>query len=282
MLLGAHISIADGIAESLIKGKKIGCDTIQIFVKSNLQWKARDINKFEIHEFLRNKIETKINPVIAHSSYLINLASYNKRIRNLSIKSFRRELEIARVLKIPYFIFHPGYHKEASLKTGIHLITKALNQIISKDDSKTKILLETTSGQGSSIGYGFEQLAEIISLVNKKKRIGVCLDTCHVFTAGYEIRNRADYEKTLEKFEKIIGIKKIKVFHLNDSRGDLGSKIDRHQHIGKGYLGLEPFRFILNDKRFQNIPMIIETPKNHGYEKDIENLTVLRSLIKNI
>jgi deoxyribonuclease-4 len=200
MLLGAHISIADGIAESLIKGKKIGCDTIQIFVKSNLQWKARDINKFEIHEFLRNKIETKINPVIAHSSYLINLASYNKRIRNLSIKSFRRELEIARVLKIPYFIFHPGYHKEASLKTGIHLITKALNQIISKDDSKTKILLETTSGQGSSIGYGFEQLAEIISLVNKKKRIGVCLDTCHVFTAGYEIRNRADYEKTLEKF----------------------------------------------------------------------------------
>jgi deoxyribonuclease-4 len=282
MLLGAHISIADGIDRSLILGKEIGCNTIQIFVKSNLQWKARDINKFEIQEFLRNKIETKINPVIAHSSYLINLASYNKRIRNLSIKSFRRELEIARVLKIPYFIFHPGYHKEASLKTGIHLIAKALNQIISKDDSKIKILLETTSGQGSSIGYRFEQLAEIISLVNKKKRIGVCFDTCHVFTAGYEIRNKADYEKTLERFEKIIGIKKIKVFHLNDSRGDLGSKIDRHQHIGKGYLGLEPFRFILNDKRFQNIPMIIETPKDHGNEMDIENLTILKSLIKNV
>lgn len=282
MLLGAHISIADGISESVLHGKKIGCNTIQIFVKSNLQWKARDINKFEIQEFLRNKIETKINPVIAHSSYLINLASYNKRIRNLSIKSFRRELEIAQVLEIPYFIFHPGYHKEASLKTGIRLIAKALNQIISKDDYKITILLENTSGQGSSIGYRFEQLADIIDIVNKKKRIGVCFDTCHVFSAGYEIRNREDYEKTFDEFEKIIGIKRLKVFHLNDSKGYLGSKIDRHQHIGKGYLGLEPFRFILNDKRFQNIPMIIETPKDHGNEKDIENLTILKSLIKNV
>lgn len=282
MLLGAHISIADGISESVLQGKKIGCNTIQIFVKSNLQWKARDINKFEIQEFLRNKIETKINPVIAHSSYLINLASSNKRIRNLSTKSFRRELEIAKKLKIPYFIFHPGYHKGAGLEKGIHLIAKALNQIISKDNSKIKILLETTSGQGSSIGYRFEQLSDIINKVNKKKRIGVCFDTCHVFSAGYEIRNIKDYEKTFKKFEKIIGIKRLKVFHLNDSKGDLRSRIDRHQHIGKGYLGLKPFRFILNDKRFQNIPMIIETPKDHGNEMDIENLTVLRSLIKNI
>lgn len=280
MLLGAHISIADGFGESLIRGKNIGCDTIQIFVKSNIQWKARDIENFEIQEFFFNKRETKIDPVIAHSSYLINLASSNKRIRNLSIMSFIKELKIAKELKIQYFIFHPGYHKGAGLRKGIKLIAKALNQIISKDNSRIIILLETTSGQGSSIGYRFEQLAEIISLVNKKKRIGVCFDTCHVFTAGYEIRNRTDSDKTLKKFEKIIGINKLKVFHFNDSKGDLGSRIDRHQHIGKGYLGLEPFRFILNDKRFQNIPMIIETPKNHGYEKDIENLTILRALIK--
>ena len=280
MLLGAHISIADGFGESLIRGKNIGCDTIQIFVKSNIQWKARDIENFEIQEFFFNKRETKIDPVIAHSSYLINLASSNKRIRNLSIMSFIKELKMAKELKIQYFIFHPGYHKGAGLKKGIKLIAKALNQIISKDNSRIIILLETTSGQGSSIGYRFEQLADIINLVNKKRRIGVCFDTCHVFSAGYEIRNRKDYEKTFDEYEKIIGIKRLKVFHLNDSKGDLGSRIDRHQHIGKGYLGLKPFRFILNDKRFQNIPMIIETPKDGGYKKDIENLTILRSLIK--
>lgn len=280
MLLGAHMSIAGGISESLIRGEKIGCDTIQIFVKSNLQWKARDIKNFEIQEFFINKRETKIEPVIAHSSYLINLASSNKRIRNLSIKSFKKELKTAQELKIPYFVFHPGYHKEVGLKVGIRLIAKALNQIILRDNSKITILLETTSGQGSSIGYRFEQLAEMINLVNKKKRIGVCFDTCHVFSAGYEVRNRKDYEKTLEKFEKNIGIKRLKVFHLNDSKGDLGSRIDRHQHIGEGYLGLKPFKFIINDKRFQNIPMIIETPKDGSYKKDIENLTILRSLIK--
>ncbi len=282
MLLGAHISIADGFGESLIRGKNIGCDTIQIFVKSNIQWKARDIKNFEIQEFFLNKRETKIDPVIAHSSYLINLASSNKRIRNLSIMSFIKELKMAKELKIQYFIFHPGYHKGAGLKKGIKLIAKALNQIILRDNSKITILLETTSGQGSSIGYRFEQLAEIINLVNKKRRIGVCFDTCHVFSSGYEIRNRKDYKKTFEEFEKIIGIKRLKVFHLNDSKGDLGSRIDRHQHIGKGYLGLKPFRFILNDKRFQNIPMIIETPKDGGYKKDVENLTILRSLIKTI
>jgi len=280
MLLGAHISIADGLGESLIRGKNIGCDTIQIFVKSNIRWKARDIENFEIQEFFFNKRETKIDPVIAHSSYLINLASSNKRIRNLSIISFIKELKMAKELKIQYFVFHPGYHKGAGLKKGIKLIAKALNQIISKDNSRIIILLETTSGQGSSIGYRFEQLADIINLVNKKRRIGVCFDTCHVFSSGYEIRNRKDYEKTFDEFEKIIGIKRLKVFHLNDSKGDLGSRIDRHQHIGKGYLGLKPFRFILNDKRFQNIPMIIETPKDGGYKKDIENLTILRSLIK--
>ncbi len=280
MLLGAHISIADGFGESLIRGKNIGCDTIQIFVKSNIQWKARDIENFKIQEFFFNKRETKIDPVIAHSSYLINLASSNKRIRNLSIMSFIKELKMAKELKIQYFIFHPGYHKGAGLKKGIKLIVKALNQIISKDNSRIIILLETTSGQGSSIGYRFEQLADIIDKVNKKKRIGICFDTCHVFSSGYEIRNRKDYEKTFEEFEKIIGIKRLKVFHLNDSKGDLGSIIDRHQHIGKGYLGLKPFRFILNDKRFQNIPMIIETPKDGDYKKDIENLTILRSLIK--
>lgn len=281
MLLGAHMSIEGGFGESLIRGKNIGCDTIQVFVKNNIQWKARDIENFEIQEFLFNKRETKIDPVIAHSSYLINLASSNKRIRNLSIKSFREELKTAKELKIPYFIFHPGYHKGAGLKKGIQLIAKALNQIISKDNSKIIILLETTSGQGSSIGYRFEQLADIINKVNKKKRIGVCFDTCHIFSAGYEIRNRKDYEKTFKEFEKNIGIKRLKVFHFNDSKGDLGSKIDRHQHIGEGYLGLKPFKFILNDKRFQNIPMIIETPKDSGYKKDVENLTMLKSLIKN-
>jgi len=280
MLLGAHMSIKGGLGESLIRGKKIGCDTIQIFVKSNLQWKARDTINFEIQEFFRNKSETKIDPVVAHSSYLINLASSDRRIRNFSIKSFKKELKTTQELKIPYFVFHPGYHKGAGLKKGIRLIAKALNQIISKDDPKTIILLETTSGQGSSIGYKFEQLAEIINLVNKKKRIGVCFDTCHVFSAGYEVRNKKDYEKTFEEFEKNIGINKLKVFHLNDSKGDLESRIDRHQHIGEGYLGLKPFRFIINDKRFQNIPMIIETPKDGGYKKDIDNLTILRSLIK--
>jgi deoxyribonuclease-4 len=189
------------------------------------------------------------------------------------------ELHRAELLKLPFLIIHPGAHLGAGERTGILRIAEALNALFLRHkDAKVKILLETTAGQGSSIGHRFEQLAEIIAAVTIKRRVGICLDTNHVFAAGYDIRSPASYRETFKQFDKIIGLDKLMAFHLNDSLKPLGSHIDRHEHIGKGYLGSEPFRLLLTDKRFNNIPMVLETPKGKNNLNDKRNLAILRKL----
>ena len=280
-LIGAHMSISGGVYNSLTWGKESGCATIQIFTKSNNQWRAKELSEFEVKQFMENQKETGISPVVAHNSYLINLGSPDKALWEKSKEGMLIELQRAEKLSLPYLVMHPGSHLGDGEDKGLKRIANAINWLIDKTkDFKVMLLLETTAGQGSNLGYKFEQLAEIIDLVENKKKIGVCYDTCHTFAAGYELRKKDGYEKTFKDFDKIIGLKNLKVIHLNDSKKDLGSKIDRHEHIGKGFIGLEGFKLIMNDKRWENIPKILETPKDEGLESDKKNLKILRNLVK--
>jgi len=281
MKLGAHMSIAGGVSEALLRGQELNCHTIQIFTKNNNQWQAKPISKDEADLFALRLKETKIFPVISHDCYLINLASVNQDTEQKSIAAFTDEILRADLLNIPYLVMHPGSHLQAGEKAGINRIAKNLNTIFKQiNKTKTMILLETTAGQGTNLGYKFEQLAEIISLIKDKEKIGICLDTCHIFAAGYDIRDKKNYQKTFSEFDKIIGLDKLKVIHLNDSKKDLGCKVDRHEHIGKGFIGLNGFRLLLNDERLKDIPMVLETPKSPDGNADLENLDVLRKLIK--
>lgn len=282
MLLGSHMSIAGGVFNSLISGKELGCTTIQIFTKSNNQWKARPLTASEISEFHTKQKETQISPVVAHDSYLINVASPDKALQEKSREALLVELQRCESLGISHLVMHPGSHVGTGEKEGIKRIAEALNWLHSQTkDFTTQIALETTAGQGTNLGYRFEQLAEIMDLTEQKKRLAVCLDTCHIFAAGYDIRTKESCEKTMEKFGKIVGLDKLKVIHFNDSVKDFGSRVDRHEHIGKGKIGLEGFRFFMNDKRFEKIPKILETPKDEEGKFDRMNLATLRKLMKN-
>jgi deoxyribonuclease-4 len=281
LLIGAHMSISGGVFNSLTWGRECGCATIQIFTKSNNQWRAKELSELEVKQFEQNQKETGIAPVVAHNSYLINLGSPDKILYEKSKEAMLIELQRAEKLSLPYLVMHPGSHIGDGEDRGLKRIASAINWLIEKTkDFKVMLLLETTAGQGSNLGYKFEQLAEIIDLTENKKRIGVCYDTCHTFTAGYELRKKEGYEKTFKDFDKIIGLKNLKVIHLNDSKKELGSKIDRHEHIGKGFIGLEGFKLIMNDKKWENVPKILETPKDEGLESDKKNLKALMSLVK--
>lgn len=279
--MGAHMSIAGGVDRSIMLGKKVGCDTIQIFTKSSNQWKAKPLAGDEIENFKKNRKETGIDLVVAHDAYLINLGSPDNALWQRSIEAFIMEMRRCDTLGIPYLITHPGAHMGAGEEEGMHRIAEAIDIIHEQTrGNTTMILLETTAGQGTNLGYRFEQIARMMKMVKKKKSIGVCLDTCHVFAAGYELRDRKSFSSTFDAFDRIIGLGHLKVFHLNDSLRGCGSRIDRHQHIGKGEMGLEPFRMLLNDRDLREIPMYLETPKGPDYAEDVENLKVLRSLIK--
>jgi len=282
MLLGSHMSIAGGVYNSLISGKELGCTTIQIFTKSNNQWKARPLAASEISEFRAKQKEYQISPVVAHDSYLINVASPDKALQKKSMDALLIELQRCEALGISHLVMHPGSHVGTGEKEGLKRIAQAINWLHSETkDFTTQIALETTAGQGTNLGYRFEQIAEIMDLTEQKKRLAVCLDTCHIFAAGYDIRTEAGREKTVAEFDKIIGLEKLKVIHFNDSIKDFGSRVDRHEHIGKGKIGLEGFRFFMNDKRFENIPKILETPKDEEGKWDRMNLATLRKLVKN-
>lgn len=281
-MFGAHMSISGGFDKALERGEKINCHTIQIFTKNNNQWKAKEITDKELNKFHSLYDTLHISPVVAHDSYLINLASPDPELHRKSMEAFFHEMERCEKLRIPYLVFHPGAHTGSGEKTGLKKIVQSINLLLKRAKGfKVLLLLETTAGQGTSLGYKFEHLAEIIKMVRQKKSIGICLDTCHIFAAGYDITTRKGYKKTFESFNKLIGIEKLKVIHINDSKKELGSRIDRHEHIGKGYLGLEPFRFLVNDKRFTSIPKILETPKGSDLKEDVGNLRVLKGLIKN-
>lgn len=280
MLLGAHVSISGGVEKAPHNGKEATCDAVQIFTKSNNQWKAKPLTDEDAQKFFEAQKETGVTVACAHDSYLINLASPDPTLHKKSCDAFFEEMKRCDFLKVPYLVMHPGSHVGTGEEVGLKKIAESFNKMFSDDpDGKVVICLETTAGQGTNLGYKFEQLAQIIDLVENKSRMGVCLDTCHIFASGYPILTEKDFKATIKAFDDILGIDRIKIIHFNDSKKGFGSKVDRHEHIGKGEIGKEPFGFFLNDKRLEKIPKILETPKESAAE-DIENLNILRSLIK--
>lgn len=277
LLLGAHMSISESIDLALIRGASIGCTSIQIFTHSNRQWAIKKLNKDSIDKFLKAKKETGIDSIVSHASYLINLCSSNKDTLQKSLITLLGELEHCNKLEIEYLVLHPGSANGKKEETIIQL-SDSLNNVFSIDKSNVMILIELMAGQGNSIGSSFEELQSIIENVKNKDRIGVCFDTCHAWAAGYDFSDEKKYKKMWHDFDKIIGLEKLKVIHMNDSKKELGSNVDRHENIGKGKLGLEAFRLIMNDKHFDHIPKLLETPKT-DLKEDQENMKILKSLI---
>ena len=281
MYLGAHMSIAGGVFNAFAAGEEFGCDTIQIFVKSSNQWKAKPLSDEEIEKYRAEQKRTEITPVVAHDSYLINLGSPDAALLQKSRDAFLIEMERCEKLKIPYLVTHPGSHMNAGEEAGIAKIAESINWLFERtEDYKVKITLETTAGQGTNLGHKFEQIAAMIEKSRQPDRLAVCFDTCHAFAAGYDIASRGGYDRTWADFDRIIGLKKLAVIHLNDSKKGQGSRVDRHAHIGEGELGLKPFEFIMQDERFAQIPKILETPKGDDGRMDDVNLGLLRKMAK--
>jgi deoxyribonuclease IV len=287
--LGAHLSIAGGLPRAVDRAVASKCEALQIFTKSAGQWRARPIPAEEIALFRKRVRDTGIRPVVAHNSYLINLASANDALRVQSMAALGEELDRAEALGLDGLVMHPGSYTNSSEQQGLDLIADGLRVLLkARPRARTKVLLEHTAGQGTNLGHRFEHLAYIIDRLNQSRRIGVCLDTCHLLTAGYDMCSDAGYEATFEEFDRLVGLDRIKVFHLNDSKRPCGSRVDRHEHIGKGCLGLDPFRRLLNDPRFSSLPMLLETPKLDTPESrrrsdvdpwDARNLRTLRKLM---
>ena len=288
--LGAHLSIAGGLPRAVDRAEASGCAALQIFTKSAGQWRARELPPAEIALFKRRVRQTGIRPVVAHNSYLINLAAADPALRERSIQALCDELDRAEALGLDGLVMHPGSFTSGTEAAGLRLIAEGLARIFeARPDAKTRVLLEHTAGQGTNLGHRFEHLAEIIERLNGSRRVGVCLDTCHLIAAGYDIRTDQGYDDTFRAFGRIVGFSRLKVFHFNDSKKPCGSRVDRHEHIGKGCLGLAPFRRILNDPRFAKLPMLLETPKVDTPQtrriSDVDpldkmNLDVLRGLLQ--
>ncbi len=278
MLFGAHVSIGGGIFHAPENGKKASCDVVQIFTKNQMQWRVPELTEEDIEKFKQAERNTGVKVVCVHASYLINLGSFESEKLRKSRENLTIELIRAQKLGIPYVIVHPGSHGGRGIKAGIKRIAESLNWVLEQThDLNTIILLETTAGQGDNLGYTFEQLAEIKVKVEQPERIAVCVDTCHVFAAGYELRNIEGYQQTMRLLDETLGLDQVKIIHTNDSKRELGSRVDRHAHIGEGELGLQAFRYLVNDEHFKHVPKIIETPG--GPQKDAENLGKLRSLV---
>ena len=281
-LLGAHTSISGGVSKSVELAEKLGFTAMQIFTKNNNRWFQKKLDEKEINLFKTKLQISSIKFVVAHDSYLINLCATKKTILEKSRKAFLDELERCDLLGISHLNFHPGAHLGSGEEEGIKRIAESLNIAHEKTKNfKVSSMLESTAGQGTTLGYKFEQLRKIIDLVEAKERMSVCIDTAHVFASGYDIKDPTSFKKVIKAFDEIIGLERLKCFHMNDSKKPLGSKVDRHEHIGKGFIGLEGFKNIMNDKRLTKIPKILETPKGKEQLEDLENLKVLKSLIKN-
>ncbi len=281
-ILGAHMSIAGGYFKAVNAAHEVGCDCVQIFTKNNNQWRAKPITDDDVAKFCAALEEHGITHTISHDSYLINLASPDDELWKKSIDAFVIELQRAELLEIPYVVAHPGAFTTSSEEKGLRRIARALNEVHKQTKGCTAhCLLETTAGQGSNLGWKFEHLAEIIERVRDPDRLGVCFDTCHVFAAGYPMDTEKNYKATMRSLNKTVGVKQVKAFHLNDSLRPFGSRKDRHAAIGKGEMGIEPFRFLLADRRFRKVPMYLETPKENekGKPMDVVNLKTLRNLI---
>jgi deoxyribonuclease-4 len=282
-LFGAHMSIAGGHHRALLAAQSYGCEAVQLFTKNANQWRARELVEDELAVFHKTRKETGIRLLLAHGSYLINLASPDEKLYRQSIEAFIIEFDRAERLGLTYLVAHPGAHVGSGEEAGLRRVARALDEIYERrPNHRVQILLETTAGQGSCLGCKFEHLAKILALQSGPVVPGVCFDTCHVFAAGYALAPEPEYRATMRAFDRMIGLNRLRAFHLNDSLKSLGSGLDRHAHIGKGCLGLEPFRLLVNDPRFPNRPMILETPKEEGENGDMDsvNLDVLRKLVQ--
>ena len=280
MRLGAHESIGGGLHKAFDRAQSVGCETLQIFVKSNRSWAVKPLTEEDIARFKAKAEETDIQPVVAHTSYLLNLGTPDDTLWKRSRDTLIIELERCEALGVPYLVLHPGSHVGTGEEAGLARVAQALGEVHAATPGfRAQILLETTAGQGTNLGYRFEHLGWLLEHTPTGERMGVCLDTCHVFAAGYELRTPEGYAATMETFDRIVGLERLLALHLNDSKGDLGSRKDRHEHIGKGHIGLEGFRHVLNDPRLANLPGLLETPKSDDLHEDRENLVVLRSLV---
>jgi len=280
MLLGVHVSIAGHIYESLDRAVALGCNAMQIFSRDPRQWRKAKLRHEDIEEFRKRRLKGKIEKVFVHIPYLINLASPYNILYKGSIRACVQDINEAEVLGAEYIVTHMGSHKKSGEGQGLKRFTQAINRILEKTkDSPVKILFENTSGSGSWLGYSFEQQRLVIDGIEDKKRIGVCFDTCHGYTAGYDLASAEGYEKTISGLDEIIGLKMLKLIHLNDTRDKLGSRRDRHEHIGKGKIGLEGFKRILNDNRLEDAAFILETPKD-SETSDKKNLKTVRKLVR--
>jgi deoxyribonuclease-4 len=303
-ILGAHKSIAGGFYKAVDAAHRCGCDCVQIFTgapqqwsvqavkttsqsgglltKNNNRWRAKEIVEEDVTLFAGRLKELAIGHALSHSSYLINLGSPDDDLWERSIAGMVVELERAEQLGLPYVVMHPGSHTTTTPEEGIARIAAALDEVHQRvPEMKSQILLENTAGQGSNLGWRFEQLAAILAAVTQSERLGVCFDTCHAFAAGYPLADPVDYKATWKEFDKLVGIERIKAIHLNDSKKEQGSRVDRHEHIGRGKLGLSAFANLLADRRFRLVPMYLETPKGDedGEPLDVINLRILRDLV---
>jgi len=285
---GAHMSVAGGLPRAVERAVLHGCDALQIFAKNASQWRGRPLPAAEIADFRRRVRRARIRPVVSHGSYLINLATRIPALRSQSIDAMRDELDRAEALGLLGVVLHPGCYTSGSEAEGLRLIAEALSQLLGEwPRGRTMVLLEHTAGQGTSLGATFEQLATIIEHLGGHRRIGVCLDTCHLLASGYDIVSAEGYARTFTHFERTVGLKRLRLFHVNDSKRPLGSRVDRHTHIGEGCIGLEAFRRLVNDRRFAGLPMLLETPKEDRQSRatiaidrlDEQNLATLRRLV---
>ncbi|HHE74587.1 MAG: deoxyribonuclease IV [Deltaproteobacteria bacterium] len=280
LILGAHFSIAKGFHDAVYQAKSYGCNALQMFTKNATTWKERTVTQAEQERFEQAKTDTGIQSIATHTSYLINLASPDPKKHAMSYGALKQEIIRSSALKIPFCVLHPGAHMVSGIDAGLLKISETINRLFSETEEATsRLLLETTAGQGSGLGHTFEQLAEIINRIERKERIGICLDTCHIFAAGYDIRTQETYQQTMNHFDATLGLNLLFVIHINDSKKDLGSRVDRHTHIGKGALGVDAFKHILNDEKLFHVPKLLETAKKEGdIDWDQRNFDLLRSI----
>ena len=275
-LLGAHMSIAGGVHLAIERACSIKCSAMQIFVKNNMQWFARPLTRPEIRAFREHAQRHELAAVFAHANYLINLAATNPQFHANSLRALSEELTRADQLGLPFIVLHPGAHLGAGEEAGLAKIVASIDRIFARlPKVKTRIALETTAGQGTSLGHTFQHLADIIRNVRAPERLCVCLDTAHVFAAGHDLTSAAGTRKMLREFDRVVGLQHLVALHLNDSKTARGSRVDRHEQIGKGKIGLEAFRVMMRCRRFRKIPKVLETPTANNILEDVENIRKL-------
>jgi deoxyribonuclease-4 len=279
MNFGAHMSTAGGAWKALERGASIHCDVVQIFVKNNMQWTGKPPSAEDIAQFHEQRKRHRFACVFGHTGYLINLGAPPSPNRSKSLQSLIQEITFAGALGLPFLVLHPGAHLGAGEQEGIKRIVAGLDEVFRATKKSTvRVALENTAGQGSCLGNQLEHLAAIYDRVKNPERLAVCIDTAHLFAAGYDIRAKKGWDNTIRQFDSLLGRDQIAAFHLNDSKTDLNSRVDRHEHIGKGKIGLAAFRHIVNDPRFKSSPGCLETPKSDDLHEDVENLATLRRL----